>query len=59
VATFIDAGQAADNRDVFKLAPGYGIGARWKSPAGPLAVDLAWGQLDKTLRLHFSLAVPF
>ncbi len=59
VATFIDAGQAADNRDVMKLAPGYGVGGRWKSPAGPLAIDLAWGQLDKKLRLHFSLAVPF
>ena len=59
VATFIDAGQAADDRDVLSLALGYGLGARWKSPAGPLAVDLAWGQRDRALRLHFSLAVPF
>lgn len=59
VAVFADAGQAGDDRDVFKLAPGYGIGARWKSPAGPLAVDLAWGQREEELRLHFSLAVPF
>jgi len=59
IATFVDAGQAGDDRKVFKLAPGYGMGARWKSPAGPLAVDLAWGQLDKQLRVHFSLAVPF
>ena len=59
VATFFDAGQAGDDHEVFKLAPGYGMGARWKSPAGPLAVDLAWGQLDKQLRVHFSLAVPF
>ncbi|MFT3849961.1 MAG: autotransporter assembly complex family protein [Propionivibrio sp.] len=59
VAFFADAGQAGDDRDVFKLAPGYGVGARWKSPAGPLAIDLAWGQLEKELRLHFSLAVPF
>lgn len=59
VAVFADAGQAGDDRKVFKLAPGYGIGARWKSPAGPLAVDLAWGQRENELRLHFSLAVPF
>lgn len=59
VAVFADAGQAGDDRDVFKLAPGYGVGARWKSPAGPLAVDLAWGQRENELRLHFSLAVPF
>ena len=59
LAVFADAGQAGDDRDVFKLAPGYGIGARWKSPAGPLAIDLAWGQREGELRLHFSLAVPF
>lgn len=59
VATFVDAGQAADDHTVLKLAQGYGVGARWKSPAGPLAVDLAWGQLDHQFRLHFSLAVPF
>ncbi len=59
IAVFADAGQAADDNSVFKLAPGYGMGARWKSPAGPLAVDLAWGQLDRTVRVHFSLAVPF
>ena len=58
-AVFVDAGQAGDDRDVFKLAPGYGVGARWKSPAGPLAIDLAWGQRESELRLHFSLAVPF
>ena len=59
IAVFVDAGQAGDDRDVYKLAPGYGFGARWKSPAGPLAIDLAWGQREKELRLHFSLAVPF
>ena len=63
IATFIDAGQAADNtRDVTRLATGIGVGARWKSPAGALAVDLAWGakkEYDGGLRLHFSLAVPF
>jgi translocation and assembly module TamA len=59
IAAFADAGQAADDRDVLKLAAGYGLGARWKSPAGPLAIDLAWGQRDQELRLHFSLAVPF
>ncbi|MBL8412847.1 MAG: BamA/TamA family outer membrane protein [Propionivibrio sp.] len=59
MALFADAGQAADTRDVFKLAPGYGVGARYKSPVGPLAIDVAWGQLDHTFRMSFSLAVPF
>jgi len=59
MALFADAGQAADNRDVFKLAPGYGVGARYKSLVGPLAIDVAWGQLDNAVRMSFSLAVPF
>ena len=60
IAAFIDAGEAADSAsDVLHLATGYGLGARWKSPAGPLALDLAWGQREKALRLHFSLAIPF
>jgi translocation and assembly module TamA len=58
-ATFIDAGQAADDRKLLKLVRGYGIGARWKSPAGPLAVDVAWGEFDRNPHLHFSLAIPF
>ena len=58
-AVFVDAGNAADDRDLLTLALGYGVGARWKSPAGPLAIDLAWGQRDQQLRVHFSLAVPF
>ncbi len=59
IAFFADAGQAADNRDVLNLAAGYGTGARWKSPVGPLAVDIAWGQRDEQWRMSFSLAVPF
>lgn len=58
-AAFVDAGDAQDSRDAFDLALGYGLGARWKSPVGPLGVDLAYGQRDGKLRLDFSLAVPF
>lgn len=59
VAAFVDAGDAADDRDSFDLRVGYGVGARWRSPAGPLALDLAYGQNDKRLRLHFSIAIAF
>ena len=58
-AAFVDAGNAADDRPAFRLLPGYGLGARWRSPAGPLAVDLAYGHAEQTLRLHFSIAVAF
>ncbi|MBS0542443.1 MAG: BamA/TamA family outer membrane protein, partial [Proteobacteria bacterium] len=43
----------------FNLRTGYGVGARWRSPAGPLAMDLAWGQQEQKLRLHFSVAIAF
>ncbi|HMW16537.1 MAG TPA: autotransporter assembly complex family protein [Accumulibacter sp.] len=58
-AVFVDAGDAADDRQSLRLALGYGVGARWKSPAGPLGVDLAYGQRTGKFRLDFSVAVPF
>ena len=42
-----------------RLAVGYGLGARWRSPAGPIGVDLAYGQRTGDIHLHFSLAIPF
>lgn len=58
-AAFVDVGDAADTRAELRLRTGYGVGVRWRSPAGPLAVDLAWGQDDARLRLHFGVAVAF
>jgi len=59
IAAFVDAGDASDDLPSFKLAIGYGLGARWRSPAGPIGVDLAYGQRTGDLHLHFSLAIPF
>lgn len=59
VAAFVDAGDAVDSLQDVRLAVGYGLGARWKSPAGPLGVDLAYGERDRQVQLHFSLAIPF
>lgn len=58
-AVFYDLGNAADNWSRYRAVAGYGLGARWKSPAGPLALDLAYGHADKRLRLHFSVAITF
>ena len=58
-AVFVDAGDAADTREDFDLRVGYGVGARWRSPAGPLAIDLAWGHQERSLRLHFGVAIAF
>lgn len=59
VALFIDAGDASDTRQDFKPAVGAGAGVRWRSPAGPLAFDLAYGERERQWRPHFSLSIAF
>ncbi|MGJ7916066.1 autotransporter assembly complex protein TamA [Massilia sp. LXY-6] len=58
-AVFVDAGNAADNFSDLKPKVGYGVGARWRSPVGPVAVDLAYGKAVHKVRLHFSLGFTF
>jgi translocation and assembly module TamA len=58
-AAFIDAGRAADTVQDLSPALGYGLGVRWRSPVGPLRVDLAWGQELHKLRLHLSVGIAF
>jgi len=59
VAFFVDAGNAADKFKDLKPEYGYGVGARWRSPVGPINVDIAYGQAVKKARLHFSLGFTF
>lgn len=56
---FFDAGDAAPSFRDMKMYYGYGLGAVLRTPAGPFAVDLAYGQRDRRLKLHFSLSVAF
>lgn len=58
-AAFYDVGNAWDDAADARLFAGYGLGARWRSPAGPLALDLAYGHHDQKFRLHFSVAIAF
>lgn len=58
-AVFIDAGRAARDWGSFKPALGYGVGVRWRSPIGPLKVDLAYGDEVEKFRLHFSVGITF
>ena len=58
-AVFMDAGDAFDEPGEFRAARGYGLGARWRSPIGPFRADLAYGERDKRLRLHFSVGFSF
>lgn len=59
LALFADAGNAVDSLSNVSIAAGYGLGARWRTVAGPIAVDLAYGQQSEMVVLHFSLAIPF
>lgn len=58
-ALFVDAGNAADSLSELKPSAGYGLGARWRSPVGPINLDLAYGQKVEEFRLHFSLGFSF
>ena len=59
LATFVDAGDAADSPGDLHLALGYGVGGRFRTPIGPFRVDLAYGQESHSVRLHFSVGLSF
>lgn len=58
-ALFVDFGNAAQRWSDYEPAYGYGIGARWKSPVGPVGVDVAYGEKVDEYHLHFNLGVSF
>jgi translocation and assembly module TamA len=58
-AIFVDGGNAATSFGQLEPVYGYGFGVRWRSPVGPLRIDLAWAQNASTPRLHFSIGIAF
>ena len=56
---FVDAGAVANNSSELRPRFGVGVGARWKSPVGPLQIDLAYGVDVKLLRLHLNVGFNF
>ncbi|MBK6386110.1 MAG: BamA/TamA family outer membrane protein [Rhodoferax sp.] len=56
---FVDAGAVADKPSELKAKVGIGAGVRWKSPVGPLQIDLAYGLAVKRLRLHLNVGFTF
>jgi translocation and assembly module TamA len=56
MAVFADSGDAFNGRDL-QLHHAVGVGVRWRSPVGPVRVDLAHPLDDDAaaVRLHFSL----
>jgi translocation and assembly module TamA len=58
-AVFTDVGDAADSVKEWEPLKSYGVGARFRTPAGPLAIDLAYADRDRKFRLAFSVTVAF
>ncbi|HNU11994.1 MAG TPA: BamA/TamA family outer membrane protein [Rubrivivax sp.] len=58
-AVFVDAGRAGHSFRNLNPALGYGVGIRWRSPVGPLRLDIAYGQEVQHFRLHFSVGIAF
>lgn len=56
---FIDAGAVADRPQDLRPVVGIGTGVRWRSPIGPLQIDVAYGVEAKQLRLHLSVGFVF
>ncbi len=56
---FVDYGNAADSRDMLDPVAGYGVGARFRTPIGPVKLDLAYGEAVSRFRLHFSIGYVF
>ena len=58
-AVFVDTGAVANRVEEFSFKSGVGVGARWKSPVGPLQIDLAYGVETQALRLHLNVGFVF
>jgi translocation and assembly module TamA len=58
-AAFVDAGNAADSWQHLRPVLGYGLGLRWRSPVGPLRVDMAYGDDVQAWRMHLSVGIAF
>ncbi len=57
-AAFVDAGDAFDSRGDLDWQVGVGVGLRWRSPVGPVRVDVAHGlgdQAQSSVRLHLTI----
>ncbi|HVK56739.1 MAG TPA: autotransporter assembly complex family protein [Burkholderiales bacterium] len=58
-AVFYDTGDAVDTLSDFNPKSGYGVGVRWRSPVGPLNLDVAYGEDRNEYRVHFTAGIAF
>ncbi|MDP9898370.1 translocation and assembly module TamA [Variovorax ginsengisoli] len=58
-AVFVDAGAVGNTPSELKTKVGVGVGARWRSPFGPVQADIAYGEATRKFRLHLRLGFTF
>jgi translocation and assembly module TamA len=58
-AVFFDIGTATDTWHEKVFYPGVGFGARWRSPVGPVNIDLAYGIRNGDIRPYLTLGIAF
>lgn len=58
-AVFYDVGSVTDDLKNRPLYHGIGIGARWRSPVGPIQFDVAYGYPRKRISPHISIGIMF
>ncbi len=58
-ATFFDVGTATDTWGEKIFYPGAGFGARWRSPVGPVNIDVAYGFRTRSVRPYLTLGIAF
>ena len=56
---FLDGGAVADKPSDLRPKFGVGAGVRWRSPVGPLQIDVAYGLATQEVRLHLSVGFTF
>ncbi len=58
IAAFVDTGRAYNDTDE-SFHTGIGTGIRWRSPIGPVRLDLASGVESDTVRMHLAIGPQF
>ncbi|PLZ00568.1 hypothetical protein CY652_20345 [Burkholderia sp. WAC0059] len=58
-AVFFDIGTATDTWGDKVFYQGVGVGARWRSPVGPVNLDLAYGLRNHDIRPYLTLGIAF
>lgn len=56
---FVDSGAVSNSSSSWNPVVGVGVGTRWRSPVGPLEIDLARALDTQRWRLHMSIGFRF